>query len=197
MDGLLSAPDRPAIPDYPQHAIGLLPKAPLKPATRYTVTMTADVDGRPWQRSWSFRTVEQPDRFTADLEEKILARVNAVRKLAGVPPVRLDSDLSHGCQLHARYLSIHSKTAAAAGMAVHQEDASLSGATPEGARAARMAVIAVLLDPQSCVDSWMATLYHRIPILAPELERVGFGHARMGGRKWVCVFDTGNGKMGR
>jgi uncharacterized protein YkwD len=197
VDGLLSSPDKPAIPDYPQHAIGLLPKTPLKPATRYTVTMTAEVDGRAWERTWSFRTIAEPDRFTEDLDEKMLARVNEVRKLAGVPPVRLDADLSHGCQLHARYLSLNAKSAAAVGMAVHQEDPSLPGATPAGARAARMGVIAVQLDPQSCVDNWMATLYHRVPLLAPDLERVGFGHARMSGRKWVCVLDTGSGKTGR
>jgi uncharacterized protein YkwD len=197
VDGWLSTPDKPAIADYPQRVLGLLPRTPLKPATRYTVTMKAEVNGKPWERSWSFRTIEEPDRFAADLEERVLARMNEVRKFAGLRPVRLDSDLSHGCQLHARYLSLNANKAAAAGMAVHQEDESLSGATPEGARAAKMAVIAVLLDPQSCVDGWMATLYHRIPILAPNLERVGFGHARMGGRKWVCVLDTGNGRSGR
>jgi len=70
----------------------------------------------------------------------------------------------------------------------------LPGATPEGARAAKESVIATLLDPQICVENWMATLYHRVPVLTANLERVGFGYARMNGRKWVCVLDTGNGR---
>jgi len=53
---------------------------------------------------------------------------------------------------------------------------------------------AVVLDPRTCVEGWMATLYHRIPILAPNLERVGFGHASMSSRKWAGVLDTGNGR---
>ena len=43
----------------------------------------------------------------------------------------------------------------------------------------------------------MATLYHRLPILRPDLERIGFGHARIQGHKWACVLDTGNGRKPR
>src|SRR5262249_31142347 len=144
-----------------------------------------------------FRTLAEPDRFAGGLDENILGRVNALRKAAGLRPVRLDAELSRGCQLHARYLARNARHPAAQGMGVHQEDSSLSGATPEGTRAAKSAVMAVLLAPQTCVEGWMATLYHRIPLLAPNLERIGFGHARVGGRKWVCVLDTGDGRSGR
>ncbi len=54
-----------------------------------------------------------------------------------------------------------------------------------------------MLDPQGCVENWMATLYHRIPLLQPDLERIGFGHARIGDHKWACVLDTGNGRAAR
>jgi uncharacterized protein YkwD len=194
LEGWLSTPAEPAIPGYRQRAIGFLPKAPLKPGMRYTTTFAAEVNGRRWQRSWSFTTLQEPDRFSDDLDQRLLARVNALRKAAGLSAVRLDESLSHGCQLHARYLAINAKHPSGKGMAVHQEDDTLPGATPEGARAAKGSVIAVVLDPVTCVDGWLATLYHRIPILAPNLERIGFGHARVGARKWACVLDTINGR---
>jgi len=197
VEGWLTTPQQRAIADYPQRSICFLPKKPLKPDTRYTMTFKAEVDGQPWEKTWSFTTLKQPNRFADDLDDKLLARVNAVRKTAGLQPVRLDASLSEGCQRHAHYLSVNAKLPAAQGLAVHRENATLTGATPEGARAAKASVIAVVLDPQTCVDGWMATLYHRIPILTPDLERIGFGHARIGERKWACVLDTGNGRKGR
>jgi uncharacterized protein YkwD len=197
VEGWLSSPMKQAIATHPQRSICFLPRTPLKPGTRYTATFKAEVDGKPWERTWNFTTLKEPDRFAADFDEKILARVNAVRKAAGLSLVRLDDELSSGCQSHARYLSLNAKRPAGNGLAVHRENADLPGATPAGAKAAEKSVIAVVLDPQACVDGWMATLYHRIPILAPNLERVGFGHARIGERKWACVLDTGNGRSSK
>jgi uncharacterized protein YkwD len=194
VEGWLSTPEKPAIASFPQRSLCFLARTPLRPDTRYTMTFKAEVDGRAWERTWSFTTIKEPDRFAADLDERIVAQVNAVRKAAGLPAVHLDAELSKGCQSHARYLSLNEKRPAAHGLAVHREDTDLPGATPEGARAAKESVIAVVLDPRTCVEGWMATLYHRIPILAPNLERVGFGHARMSDRKWACVLDTGNGR---
>jgi uncharacterized protein YkwD len=194
VEGWLSTPAKPAITSFPQRSLCLLPRAPLKANTRYTMTFKAEIEGKPWERTWSFTTLKQPDRYSADLDEKMLARVNAARKAAGLNPVRLDAELSRGCQSHARYLSLNHNRTAAHGMAVHHQEANLPGASPEGARAAKESVIAVVLDPQTCVDGWLSTLYHRIPLLAPELERIGFGHARLNGRKWACVLDTGNGR---
>jgi uncharacterized protein YkwD len=194
IDGWFSTPEKPAIAGFPQRSLCFLPKAPLRPDTRYTATFQAEVNGKPWRRTWSFTTLKEPDRYSDDLEEKILARVNSVRKATGLPPVRLDAELSSGCQSHARYLARNYQRPEVVGMGLHRQDADLPGATPHGARAAKGSVIAVILDPQTCVENWMATLYHRIPILAPNLERIGFGHARIQGHKWVCVLDTGNGR---
>ena len=195
VDGWLSTPEKPAIAGYPQRSLCFLAKTPLRPDTRYSMTFNAEVNGRPWRRTWNFTTVKNPDRYSDDLDEKIVARVNAVRKAAGLKPVRLDAELTRGCQSHARYLALNSRRSAGRGMNVHKQDADLPGASPEGAKAAEKSVIAVLLDPQTCVENWMATLYHRIPILVPNLERVGFGIARLNGHKWACVLDTGNGRL--
>ncbi len=194
VDGWLSTPEKPAIAGYPQRSLCFLPKSPLRPDTRYTATFQAEVNGKPWRRTWSFTTVKEPDRYSDDLDEKILARVNAARKAAGLSLVRLDRELTRGCQSHAHYLALNHRRPEAQGMGMHRQSAELPGTTPEGERAAKKSVIAVVLDPQTCVENWMATLYHRIPILTPNLERIGFGHARIQGQKWVCVLDTGNGR---
>lgn len=194
VDGWLSTPEKPSIAGFSQRSLCFLPKAPLRPNTRYTATFRAEVNDRSWQRKWSFTTLKEPDRYSDDLEEKIAEQVNAARKAAGLTPVRLDAELSRGCQSHAHYLALNHQRPETLGARVHREDAQLPGASPEGARAAKESVIAVILDPQACVENWMATLYHRIPILAPNLERIGFGHARIHGHKWVCVLDTGNGR---
>jgi uncharacterized protein YkwD len=194
VDGWFSTPEKPAIAGFLQRSLCFLPKTPLRPDTRYTATFQAEVNGKPWRRTWSFTTVKEPDRYSDDLEEKIVARVNATRKAAGLSLVRLDAELSRGCQLHAKYLARNHRRPEVQGMGMHRQYPDLPGASPEGARAAKGAVIAVVLDPQTCIENWMATLYHRIPILTPNLERIGFGHARIEGHKWVCVLDTGNGR---
>jgi uncharacterized protein YkwD len=194
IEGWLSSPEKPAIARFPQRCLCFLPKSPLQPGMHYTATFEAEVNGRPWRRTWSFTTIKEPDRYADDLDEQILARVNAVRKNAGLRPVRFDADLSHACQAHAHYLALNSRHPATQGMGVHRQLADLPGASPAGAKAAKESVIAVLLDPRMCVEGWMATLYHRIPILTPNLERIGFSHAQIEGHKWVCVLDTGNGR---
>lgn len=194
VDGWFSTPEKPAIAGFLQRSLCFLPKTPLRPDTRYTATFQAEVNGKPWRRTWSFTTLKEPDRYSDDLEEKIVARVNAARKAAGLSLVRPDAELSRGCQLHAQYLARNLHRPEVQGMGMHRQNLDLPGASPEGARAAKESVIAVVLDPQTCIENWMATLYHRIPILTPNLERIGFGHARIEGHKWVCVLDTGNGR---
>ena len=52
----LSTPEKPAAADYQRNTVGLIPKAPLSPATAYTVTLSARVTGKPWLRTWTFST---------------------------------------------------------------------------------------------------------------------------------------------
>ena len=57
-------------------------------------------------------------------------------------------------------------------------------------------LIALLPDPGESVDGWLATLYHRIPLLDPTLKRVGYGQVQHPFRGWVTVLDAGNGRRG-
>ena len=40
----------------------------------------------------------------------------------------------------------------------------------------------------------MGTLYHRVPLLDPDLGRIGFGLARGGPNGWITVLNTGAGR---
>jgi uncharacterized protein YkwD len=171
----------------------LIPKKLLAPATTYTVTMSAQVNGSAWSERWDFTTTD-PAAYHERVRAHLLGRVNEVRKLAGLPAVTLDASLSKGCQSHADYVALNVDNPKVKGLGVHDEVPSLPGATPEGAKAGEAAVIAVISDPTDSVDGWMATLYHRIPLLDPRLERIGYGQAIHPVRGWVTVLDATRGR---
>lgn len=118
-------------------------------------------------------------------------RVNELRRAAGVPPVELDATLSKGCQSHAKYLNLNRANGAIRGMGAHSEQEGLPGYTEAGAAAAVNSVIAPRRGLSEAVDAWMSTLYHRIPMLRPNLVRIGLGWE--GG---YAVMDVINGLIG-
>src|SRR5262249_2347608 len=123
-----------------------------------------------------------------------LDKVNAYRKIAGVGPVTLDPALSKGCQAHAHYLVRNHGHPAVRGLDIHKEDPSLPGYSEEGHRAAQASVIQAGVSPPVAVDGWMATFFHRLPILDPDLKRIGWGQAIGKRSGWVTVMDTGRGR---
>jgi uncharacterized protein YkwD len=171
----------------------LIPKKPLEPATRYTVKMSAEVDGKSWAESWSFTTIDLA-RERAQVAALLRDRVNQARRQAGLGEVVFDDGLSRGCQAHARYVSRNLGHPNVQGLGIHDEDDRLPGATPDGARAGKAAVIAVISDPADSVESWLATLYHRLPLLDPRLKRIGYGQELHPFRGWITVLDAGNGR---
>jgi uncharacterized protein YkwD len=193
VDCWLSTPQKPLknVGGYKQ--ILLVPKKALAPATQYTARLAAVVKGEAWKQTWSFTTID-PVRYQEEIAGVLLERVNRARQRAGLAKVALDADLAPGCEKHARYVVRNIDHPKVAGLGIHDEDTSLPGATPEGAKAGKAAVIAIISDPADSVDGWMATLYHRIPILDPRLKRVGYGQAQHPMRGWVTVLDTGNGR---
>jgi len=128
-------------------------------------------------------------------DEEALARINECRKLAGLAPVEIDVKLSKGCQAHAKYLVRNAGHSSTKGLDAHNEDPNLPGYTPEGEKAGKSADIGFRPPPES-VDSWMASLFHRVPILHPHLKKVGLGWAEGGEHGWVCVLDVTNGIAG-
>jgi hypothetical protein len=61
-------------------------------------------------------------------------------------------------------------------LGAHEQAPDLPGYTAAGARAARNSDISFGQPLEACVSVWMATLYHRIPLLRPNLKRVGVGY---------------------
>src|SRR5262249_18346898 len=125
----LSTPGKPLAGSGGYNQIIVLPKQPLDPATAYTVTMRANVDCRPWWRTWSFQTTD-PERYYRRMSQLLLERINTARERAGAPKVEMDAELSRGCQAHARYAVRNLDHPKVQGLGIHEEDASLPGATP-------------------------------------------------------------------
>ena len=171
----------------------LIPKQPLKSKTTYSVEMSADVDGGAWAEKWQFTTLDG-EAYREGVAGRLLAHVNQARKDAGLTPVTLDAALSGPCQKHADYVVRNLEHPKVQGLGIHDEDSTLPGASKDGTKAGKAAVIAIISEPADSVAGWMATLYHRIPILDPELKRVGYGQTQHAFRGWVTVLDTGNGK---
>jgi polyhydroxyalkanoate synthesis regulator phasin len=121
-----------------------------------------------------------PDVPTPE-EKAVLAALNGVRALAfqhvvqAAPDVGVERSLSEGARLHAIYLGQNPEEARKWPDA-HGENADHAEFTPEGAIAGGMSVVAFDLEqPEDAIDDWMATFYHRLPLLEPGLLRIGFG----------------------
>src|SRR5262249_43430098 len=163
-----------ADPRGQRNTVCLIAREPLRPGTVYRVRARAEVGGRAWARAWTFTTVDDgaPD---AAVLAKVLAKVNDYRALAGLAPVALDPELSKGCQAHCAYIARNAEHPSTRGLGAHDEVPGLPGFSADGRRAGRASVIAWGgIDAESATDGWMATLYHRVPMLQPNLKRVGF-----------------------
>lgn len=189
----LSTPEKPLPGVGPFRQVALVPKVPLAAATAYTAEVTAEVDGEPWARRWSFTTAD-PKAEEGRVAAVLLRRLNALRAQAGLGAVALDDELSRGCRLHAAYVVRNLEDPKVGGIGIHDEDPSLPGYTKEGARAGAASVIALAPDAAESVDSWMATLYHRLPLLDPRVRRVGYGQAFHPTRGWATVLDAISGR---
>lgn len=189
VDAWLWTPEKPVADPPRQHnTICLIAKEPLKPKVTYVVRMSAVLGDEAWNKTWSFTTGIGPE-VGDNVEARTLERVNFYRKNAGLKAVELDPALSKACAAHARYLVQNSGAPSTQGLGVHEESKDLPGYTEEGKRAAKASNIATI-EPISAVDAWMATLYHRVPMLDANLQKVGVGYAYDPGRGWISVLDV-------
>jgi hypothetical protein len=113
-------------------------------------------------------------------DQQALRLVNSYRAAVGLPAVTLDAKLSKGCMEHAEYMRLNKDTDAMVGLNAHKQRANLPGATPAGAECAKAAdLFPGVANLELAVAGWMAGLYHRRPILSPQLERIGVGYAAL------------------
>jgi uncharacterized protein YkwD len=113
-------------------------------------------------------------------EHRVKRLVDRYRATVGLGAVELDAKLSKGCMEHAEYMRLNKDTEAMVGLNAHQQRPNLPGATADGAACAKAAdLFPGVADLEVAVDGWMSGLYHRRPILAPPLGKIGVGYSKM------------------
>ena len=103
-----------------------------------------------------------------------LARFNAYRAAAGLPPVVEDPQLTAGAVAHVNYMLQNPDEYK------HDETPGAPGFTPAGQQAARDGNLfraSPGFTVAAALDGWMASLYHRFGMLNPQLTRSGFALA--------------------
>ncbi|MBK7642904.1 MAG: hypothetical protein IPJ19_07610 [Planctomycetes bacterium] len=126
---------------------------------------------------------KQTDKGFSPDAQAALAHLNEIRKhtFAGrvkdVAELKLEREICEGAQKHAEYLAQNPEQADKWPDA-HEEYRDKPGYTPEGHWAGNHAnVMSGDADPESAVDGWIGTFYHRLPMITPELRRVAWGSA--------------------
>lgn len=144
-----------------------------------------------------------PAEATAE-QKAALGRVNWYRANVGVAPIEEVAEINLACQAHADYyathLSAYQKDQVPGG--VHSESAALTDGFTGVGFGDRMTaagytgqpgweIIAFLGSPAAAVDSWMETVYHRIPIVSPNAIHLGYGIHKSPAA--IDVMDFGRG----
>ena len=125
-------------------------------------------------------TASVPQAQAEPPDEQALRLVNHYRQVAGLTSVELDRKLSAGCMEHANYMVQNQGTEAMVGLNPHTQRSNLPGASAAGAACAKAADLFLgVSDLGVAIEVWMAGMYHRRPMLDPQLERIGVGNARL------------------
>lgn len=122
-----------------------------------------------------------------DEVQKAMTILNQARKAAGLPEVKLSAELSLGCRNHSRYLVVNKGNPKIAGLKAHEESKDLKEYSEAGAKAAKASVIH-FVPPSAAIHGWLASFYHRVPLLQPGLTEVGVGFHNEG-TDWACCID--------
>ena len=134
---------------------------------------------------------------------RAIEHMNSLRAAIGVGPVAGSAAINQAAQAHANYYLYHCNQYEEAGLSPHSENPEW----PEGFTGANFAnrmnhygylgspgweVMAFLGNPEGAVDSWMETLYHRIPFVHPSTKDAGYGIATPGCQWWASGVDVMN-----
>ena len=132
--------------------------------------------------------------------QQALDALNLDRALAGLAPVRLDDRITEGATSHAYWWLFNLNLPQLKGLGIHKEVVGSPGfsgfsmrdrATTFGYPQAPMAEdITHRGSPAGAISDWVDSVYHRFPIMRPDLEAIGFG-AAFGGGLPIEVMDMG------
>lgn len=114
-----------------------------------------------------------PPALSGDVVRDGVSHLTWVRANVGLAAVTEDAALSRGCALHLDYLTQLSAEVGSEQLA-HEEDLSKPYASAEGHEAGINSVLSIRDgEIAGAIDGWMATLYHRLPLIHPGLTRIG------------------------
>ncbi len=143
--------------------------------------------------SWETLTVADPD-------EAIDQYLNDARERLGLGRLTHNAELELAATSHARFLLDHRDTYKESGLSAHLEPADLSGFVAEqfydrvayyGYDGLSLAeVVAFRPTSTAAARSWLASLYHRLPLLDPNATELGYGEAS-DGTQWTNVLEVG------
>jgi cytochrome c-type biogenesis protein CcmH/NrfG len=132
-----------------------------------------------------------PDAQLAAHASAALAEVNAVRARAGLPAVQLDEHLTKSAVAHSFYWLFNNGSSDVARLGIHRETfgfPGFSGVLPldrdrtfgyfRGGGVGED--ITHRGAPVAAVADWVNSVYHRFPILRPDLVAIGYGDAVIG-----------------
>ena len=119
---------------------------------------------------------------TSRYSAKALARLNEFRRRLQLATVELDERLSRACVKQGQYVDLvrgeGEQSWKFKGAATpHEAVRGLPGYSPAGALGGMTSVVA-FSTPEECVKGWMASFFHRIPLINPDARRVGIGYVR-------------------
>lgn len=122
-------------------------------------------------------------------QERAAKALAEVRALAGLAPAVQDELVNQAAQAHADYYARHSSKYDTSGLSPHSENAAweegFTGVSfMDRLRAAGVSglsgggeVMAFTGSPEGAITGWIETLYHRTPLVHPNLTVWGFGMA--------------------
>jgi hypothetical protein len=122
-------------------------------------------------------------------EQQTLTALQQLRKRAhaGDAVVDFDREAAAACRAHALYLA-QNPDQLARWPDAHEEYPDKPGFDVTGALAGGRSVIAPgVADGRAALDGWMATFYHRLPLLDPALVRIGYAFEQK-----CAVLDCGS-----
>jgi tetratricopeptide (TPR) repeat protein len=155
------------------------------------VAMLTDAvaSGNDVQPSRQRLTVPDVDARQAAHAQRALAAVNAARRAAGLSPVQLDDRIGASAVAHSYYWLFNQARPSQKGLGIHGETPGTPGFVGAGVYDRDNAFgwrdgpvgedITHRGSPEAAVRDWVDSVYHRFPILRPDLRVIGFASAVM------------------
>jgi hypothetical protein len=129
-------------------------------------------------------TLEEVRRDDAN---QALSAVNAARAKAHLQPVTLDDRISSGAESHAWWFVFNLCHSEVKGLGIHHEVAGTPGYTGYSMRdrasyfgypqASMAEDITHTGSPDGAIADWVNSVFHRFPLMRPDLVQIGFGDA--------------------